>query len=135
MHAIFYIYVKQFPDFLWNYVLWLFLCLFVLGDPEVLARGIMLTRKALYHLSSISSSLCFRLFFRLGLTFLPRAGLRLILPPYRLLHSWQLWVQHHTWLIGWDGGLANFLWGLISNLNPPNFCFLSSWKINISLCT
>jgi hypothetical protein len=36
--------------------------------------------------------------------------------------------NHHAQLfIGWDGGLVNFLPGLVSNRNPTGLCLLSSW--------
>jgi hypothetical protein len=36
-------------------------------------------------------------------------------------------IEHHTQLLCWDGGLANFLPVLASNHNPPNLYLLNSW--------
>jgi hypothetical protein len=48
-------------------------------------------------------------------------------PTYASYIAWIIDLYHHTQLVGWDGGLDNFLQGLVSNHNPPNFCLLSSW--------
>jgi hypothetical protein len=39
--------------------------------------------------------------------------------------GWQVLATIHSYWLRW--GLSSFLLGLVSNLDPPNLCFLSSW--------
>jgi hypothetical protein len=76
----------------------------------------MLARQTLYHLSHSTSPFFFSYFLGRVSCF----SLWLVLGhdplPYGLLHGWTIAVPLLAHLVGWDGGLANFLPMIASNL-------------------
>jgi hypothetical protein len=97
------------------------------GSNEVWTQGFMLGRLALYYMSHTPQLFFATLIFWIGsLRFLLGVGLRPWSSYPHLPHSWD---HRHTsrWLLGWEGGLSNFLPRLALNLDPSNL----SWKMFI----
>jgi hypothetical protein len=70
--------------------------------------------------------ICFSYFFREHLILSLEVSFRVPFPYLYLPHSCDYRHENHAWIIDRDG-ISNFLPGLVSNCDPPNFCPLSSW--------
>jgi hypothetical protein len=106
---------------------------FFLVCTGVWAQGLVLVRQALYHLRHTSRPFSFSFFSDRVSYFYLEPALDCDLPTYAFCVAETTDTCHHTWL-GRHEGLSNFLPGLASNHNTPDFHLLCRWDYRCESC-